>query len=189
MREGPSSTPDLRQNLGEGLLELDEGRLQEEGAGRAGVPLGVSGTLAMAEAPASCSTAPSPLPLSNSPEKMDESGDDFVTVQDVNWNDQVLDSVLKTPAKSLTSLKRKQKSPATTPSSSTPSDSSSAKIPRLLLPSPGKRWLQAKEASLVEEPEQETVEELAERIVFGEISPEVCKSNILFKIRTNSFYL
>ena len=61
MREGPSSTPEFRQDLGEGLLEHDEGQLQGEGAGRAGVPLGVSGTFAMAKAPASCSTALSPL--------------------------------------------------------------------------------------------------------------------------------
>ena len=59
--EGPSSTPEVRQDLGEGLLVVDQGQLQGEGAGRAGGPLGVSGTLALAQAPA-CSTAPSPLP-------------------------------------------------------------------------------------------------------------------------------
>ena len=194
MREGPSSTPEFRQDLGEGLLELDEGQLQGEGAGRAGVPLGVSGTLAMAEAPVSCSTAPSPLPLSTSSDKMEESGDDFAMDQDVNWNDQVLVPVLKTPSKNQASLTRTRRTPETTPSSSSLSTStaSPAKKARLLpSPSPGKRWLQTREAGGVPEPQLKTVEEMAEMIVCSEICPEqpkVCKRKILRNLELYTFH-
>ena len=177
-REGPSSIPGFRQEQGEGLLELDEGQLQGEGAGRAGVPLGVSGILAMTPSSASCSTAPSPLPLSTSP---DDTGDDTDMFQNVNWNDQVLNPILKTPSKKQDSWTPKRKSPGTAPALSSRSDSSAspAKKAKMLLPSPGKRWLQAKEVGEVFEPKMKTVEELAEMIVCGEIcseQPKVCLS-------------
>ena len=46
-----------------------------------------------------------------------------------------------------------------------------AKVPRLLLPSPspGKRWLQAQAVGEVAESQHETVEEMAEQIVCGEL--------------------
>ena len=108
---------------------------------------------------------------------MEKNEDDLA--QDLNWNDQVLNPILKTPLKKQASLTQKRKSPGTTPTSSSLSTSlaSPAKQARLLLPSPGKRWLQAKEIGEVFEPQMKTVEELAEMIVCGEISseqPKVC---------------
>ena len=179
-REGPSSTPEFRQAVEEGLLVVDQGQHQGEGAGRAGVPLGVSGTLAMTPSPASWSTAPSPFPLSTNLDIMEESGDVSEMVQDVNWNGQVLEPILKTPSKNPASLAQKRKSLETTPSSPCLSQSSgsSAKKARQLLPSPGKRWLQTQNAGEVSEPPLETVEEMAEMIVCGTIcsdQPKVCK--------------
>ncbi len=120
------------------------------------------------------STAPSPHPLSNSPEKMEESEENAEMVPDVNWNDQVMDPVIKTPSKTPASLSKKRKSLETTPSLSSLSDSSgsSVKKARQLLPSPGKRYLQAQEAGEVSEPQLETIEEMAEMIVCGQICPE-----------------
>ena len=73
-------------------------------------------------------------------------GDECSTDQgpDIDWTDQVMDPILKTPSKSLSSSKRKHKSPVATQSASKSSASStpSSKVPRLLLPSPGKRYLQ-----------------------------------------------
>ena len=127
------------------------------------------------------STAPSPHPLSNSPEKMEESEENAEMVPDVNWNDQVMDPIIKTPSKTPASLSKKRKSLETTPSLSSLSDSSgySVKKARQLLPSPGKRYLQAQEAGEVSEPQLETVEEIAEMVAFGEVThepPKVSKS-------------
>ena len=157
--EGPSSTPEFRQAVEEGLLELDQGQLQGEGVGRSGVSPGVSGILATTAAPF-CSTAPSPLP------SLPTSRDQHL---DVNLNRQALEPILKTPSKGSRSSRRK--SPVTTPSSSMACSPSAppSKVPRLLLPSPspGKRWLQAQADGEVFEPE--TVEEMAEQIVCGEL--------------------
>lgn len=127
---------------------------------------------ALAAAPASCSTAPSPLP--SFPTSTDQD-------PDMDWTDQVLDPILKTPSKGLSSSKRKHKSPVTTPSSSKSSSAPSTKVPRLLLPSPGKRYLQqqahAQQSEEANHQEVDTVEDLVEKIVFGEISqgpPKVC---------------
>ena len=79
-------------------------------------------------------------------EQLKAEGDECSTDQgpDIDWTDQVMDPILKTPSKSLSSSKRKHKSPVATPSSSKSSASSTpwSKVPRLLLPSPGKRYLQ-----------------------------------------------
>ena len=110
-------------------------------------------------------------------------GDECSTDQgpDIDWTDQVMDPILKTPSKSLSSSKRKHKSPVTTPSSSKSSSAPSTKVPRLLLPSPGKRYLQqqahAQQSEEANHQEVDTVEDLVEKIVFGEISqgpPKVC---------------
>ena len=112
---------------------------------------------------------------------MEESGETTEMVPDVNWNDQVMDPVIKTPSKTPASLSKKRKSLETTPSLSSLSDSSgsSVKKARQLLPSPGKRYLQAQEAGEVSEPQLETVEEMAEMVAFGEVThepPKVSKS-------------
>ena len=112
---------------------------------------------------------------------MEESEENAEMVPDVNWNDQVMDPVIKTPSKKPASLSKKRKSLETTPSLSSLSDSSgsSVKKARQLLPSPGKRYLQAQEAGEVSEPQLETVEEMAEMVAFGEVThepPKVSKS-------------
>ena len=159
--EGPSSTPEFRQAVDEGPLEFDQGQLQGEGVGRSGVSPGVSGMSALAAAPF-CSTAPSPLP--SFPTSRDQD-------LDVNWNEQVVNPILKTPSKGSRSLT--PKSSVKTPSSSMACSPSAppAKVPRLLLPSPspGKRWLQAQADMEVLESQTETVEEMAEQIVCGEL--------------------
>ena len=157
--EGPSSTPEFRQAVEEGLLEVVQGQLQGEGVGRSGVSPGVSGISATTAAPF-CSTAPSPLP--SFPTSRDQD-------LDVNWNDRALEPILKTPSKSSRSSLRKGQ--VTTPSSSmacSPSEPP-AKVPRLLLPSPGKRWLQSQADGEVLESQSETVQEMAEQIVCGEL--------------------
>ena len=171
--EGPSSTPEFRQAVEEGLLELDQGQLQGEGVGRSGVSPGVSGTSATTAAPF-CSTAPSPLP--SFPTSRDQD-------LDVNLNEQALDPIMKTPSKSSRSSRRK--SPVTTPSSSmacSPSEPP-AKVPRLLhpSPSPGKRWLQAQAVGEVVESQHETVEEMAEQIVCGELCQGPLPEVVLFQ--------
>jgi hypothetical protein len=101
---------------------------------------------------------------------------------DVNWNDQLIVPVIKTPSKG---LRRKHNSPVTTPSSSKSSSSSAppAKVPkRLPYPSPGKRYLQeqaeAQQSEEVNHSEVDSVDELVEKIVFGEVSQgprKVCR--------------
>ena len=105
---------------------------------------------------------------------MEESGETAEMVPDVNWNDQVMDPVIKTPSKTPASLTKKRKSLETSVSLSSMSESSgsSVKRARLLLPSPGKRYLQAQEAGELSEPQLETVEEMAEMIVCGQICPD-----------------
>ena len=84
--------------------------------------------------------------LEHDQEQLKAEGDEYTTDQDpdMDWTDQVMDPILKTPSKSLSSSKRKHKSPVATQSASKSSASStpSSKVPRLLLPSPGKRYLQ-----------------------------------------------
>ena len=138
--------------------------------GTSSTPEGDGDMSALATAPSSSSVAPSLLPCSTSAEEIKESGED-------NLNAQVLDIVVKTPSKVSSALT--MRSPITTPSSSiSKSIASPAKIPRQLLPSPSKRYLQ-QELEKVLEPQSETVEEMAEQILFGEIHhelPKVCKS-------------
>ena len=138
--------------------------------GTSSTPEGDGDMSALATAPSSSSVAPSLLPCSTSAEEIKESGED-------NLNAQVLDNVVKTPSKVSSALT--MRSPITTPSSSiSKSIASPAKIPRQLLPSPSKRYLQ-QELEKVLEPQSETVEEMAEQILFGEIHhelPKVCKS-------------
>ena len=200
--EGPSSTPEFRQAMEEGLLELDQEQLQGEGAGRSGVPPGVSGMSALAAAPASRLTAPSPLPsfpISEDQESMakikkgsecQEQTKDLeifptepmINIEEaVGGGDQVTASILKTPS-------RKHKLSVTTPSSS--KDDSAAKRQKMLLPSPGKRWLAKK--SLDMEPQVETTEELAEMVVLGETcyeSVKVSQIQNLSKFRTTLYHL
>ena len=139
--------------------------------GTSSTPEGDGDMSALATAPSSSSVAPSLLPCSTSAEEIKESGED-------NLNAQVLDNVVKTPSKVSSALT--MRSPITTPSSSiSKSIASPAKILRQLLPSPGKRYLQSQELEKVLEPQSETVEEMAEQILFGEIHhelPKVCKS-------------
>ena len=115
-------------------------------------------------------------------EQLKAEGEECSTDQDpdMDWTDQVMDPILKTPSKGLSSSKRKHKSPVTTPSSSKSSlfsSTPSSKVPRLLLPSPGKRYLQQQSEELNHE-KVDTVDDLVEKIVFGEISqgtPKVCR--------------
>ena len=131
---------------------------QGEGAGRTGESPGVSGMSALATAPESSLTASSPSPLS-------PKGDD----RETNFNPVVIDPVFVTP------VKRKQRTASSTPTSAdSQSSRTSAKKKRMLLPSPGKRYLQAQpQAQTV--PQTETVEEIAEMVALGEVCHEPAK--------------
>ena len=131
---------------------------QGEGAGKTGVSPGVSGMSALATAPESSLTASSPSPLS-------PKGDD----RETNFNPVVIDPVFVTP------VKRKQRTASSTPTSAdSQSSRTSAKKKRMLLPSPGKRYLQAQpQAQTV--PQTETVEEIAEMVALGEVCHEPVK--------------
>ena len=168
MPTSTSSTPQSRQAIEEGLLELDQEQLQRDGDETTGVPPGVSGMSDLGADPAACLTGPSPLPLTTNCDDVPD---------DTNFDEQVLDQVMKTPSKP---IKRKL---AVTPSSSAPSPDTSHKTgesksndkrPKRLLPSPGKRWLEqvSKESNITH---SETIEDMAEMVALGEVCHEPVK--------------
>ena len=134
---------------------------------------------------ASCSTAPSPMPLStNTIDDLDNS----------NFNEQMLDKGMKTPSKG---KKRKLvfTPPASSPSSARSSDTDKTgqdKGPKRLFPSPspGKRWLAQIPEN--ENTQSETIEEMAEMVQYGQVCHGPVKVSFLkfFKnFRTKRFSL
>ena len=166
MPTSTSSTPQSSQDIKEELLELDQEQLHREGDGTTGVPPGVSGMSDLGASPAACLRGPSPLPLSTNSDEVPD---------DPNFDDQVLDQVMKTPSKP---IKRKLAiTPSSSAMSSAPSPDTSHKTgeskshdkrQKRLLPSPGKRWL-AEVSEEINNTQSETIEDIAEMVALGEV--------------------
>ena len=139
----PNSTSS--QATEEGHLEHDQEQLKAEGDRGTGVSRGMT---FLAAAPPSCSTASSPAPLN----------------KENNFNPVVVDPVFTTP------VKRKQTSTASSTPTSVNGQSSGTptKQQKILLPSPGKRDLQAQSQELPVS-QRETIEEMAEMVALGEV--------------------
>ena len=83
------------------------------------------------------------------------------------FDGNVIEPVMKTPSKD---LKRKMDVPSapTTPTDQPAGSGSPVKKTKVLLPSPGKRWL-ARASQSSEETQMETIDEVAEMVALGEV--------------------
>ena len=98
------------------------------------------------------------------------------------FDGNVIEPVMKTPSKD---LKRKMVVPSapTRPTDQPAGSGSPVKKTKVLLPSPGKRWL-ARASQSSEETQMETIDEVAEMVALGEVchKPVQVRSKMFAKI-------